>query len=310
MPTAPSAAPETRATAPSRTKWMHTRACLLLSSGRRLGGSRSRHRARPAVNVVFGNRHGSVRGCADSGNSGCGRWKARKVSAEIGTVVVIEDDPHIADLVDLYLRREGFRVLLADDGEKGLEVFAQEDPCIVILDVGLPGARDGFEVCREIRARSSGARALPHGTRRRGRPDPRAGAGGRRLSGQAVLPAGAGGAGAGHPAADEGGSGAAGRDRRRRPGGGPAPPRGASGRRGRRPHHPRIRPARVPGQQRRAWPSRASSCSTACGAPTGTATTARSTSTWPSCARSSDPISRSPPSGASATGSADRCAAA
>jgi DNA-binding response OmpR family regulator len=89
-----------------------------------------------------------------SGNSGCGRWKAGKVSAENGTVVVVEDDPHIADLVDLYLRREGFRVLLAGDGEKGLEIFRQEDPCIVILDVGLPGARDGFDVCRAIRAAS------------------------------------------------------------------------------------------------------------------------------------------------------------
>jgi len=77
------------------------------------------------------------------------------VSAENGTVVVVEDDPHIADLVDLYLRREGYRVLLAGDGEKGLEIFKQEDPWIVILDVGLPGTRDGFDVCREIRTHSS-----------------------------------------------------------------------------------------------------------------------------------------------------------
>ena len=77
------------------------------------------------------------------------------MSAESGTVVVVEDDPHIADLVDLYLRREGFRVLLAGDGEKGLEIFRQEDPAIVILDVGLPGPRDGFDVCRDIRAGSS-----------------------------------------------------------------------------------------------------------------------------------------------------------
>jgi DNA-binding response OmpR family regulator len=76
------------------------------------------------------------------------------VNAESGTVVVIEDDPHIADLVDLYLRRDGFRVLLAGDGEKGLEVFTRDDPDIVILDVGLPGALDGFAVCRDIRARS------------------------------------------------------------------------------------------------------------------------------------------------------------
>jgi DNA-binding response OmpR family regulator len=77
------------------------------------------------------------------------------VSTDNGTVVVVEDDPHIADLVDLYLRRDGYRVLLATDGERGLEVTRQEDPSIVILDVGLPGSRDGFEVCREIRARSS-----------------------------------------------------------------------------------------------------------------------------------------------------------
>jgi DNA-binding response OmpR family regulator len=56
--------------------------------------------------------------------------------------------------VDLYLRREGYRVLLAGDGEKGLEIFKRADPWIVILDVGLPGTRDGFDVCREIRARS------------------------------------------------------------------------------------------------------------------------------------------------------------
>ncbi len=77
------------------------------------------------------------------------------MNAENGTVVVVEDDPHIADLVDLYLRREGFRVLLAGDGEKGLELFKQSDPWIVILDVGLPGRRDGFDVCREIRARGT-----------------------------------------------------------------------------------------------------------------------------------------------------------
>ena len=77
------------------------------------------------------------------------------MSAENGTVVVVEDDPNIADLVDLYLRREGYRVLLAADGDRGLEFFSRENPAIVVLDVGLPGARDGFDVCREIRARST-----------------------------------------------------------------------------------------------------------------------------------------------------------
>jgi DNA-binding response OmpR family regulator len=77
------------------------------------------------------------------------------VSAENGTVVVVEDDPNIADLVDLYLRREGFRVLLASDGPKGLDLWRQEDPWIVVLDVGLPGPLDGYDVCREIRSQSA-----------------------------------------------------------------------------------------------------------------------------------------------------------
>lgn len=77
------------------------------------------------------------------------------MSTDNGTVVVVEDDPHISDLVDLYLRREGYRVLLAGDGERGLELCRREDPSIVILDVGLPGNRDGFDVCREIRSRDS-----------------------------------------------------------------------------------------------------------------------------------------------------------
>ena len=77
------------------------------------------------------------------------------VDAPVGTVIVIEDDPHIADLVNLYLRREGFRVLLASEGDRGLELIKQEAPSIVILDVGLPGRHDGFDVCREIRAQGT-----------------------------------------------------------------------------------------------------------------------------------------------------------
>ena len=72
-----------------------------------------------------------------------------------GVAVVVEDDPSIAELVDLYLRREGFRVLRAEDGEGALELVAREHPRIVILDVGLPGTRDGFELCRSIRAMST-----------------------------------------------------------------------------------------------------------------------------------------------------------
>src|SRR2546421_8507031 len=71
---------------------------------------------------------------------------------EQGTIVVVEDDPNIADLVDMYLRREGFRVIQAEDGERGLSAVDRERPRLVILDVGLPGGVDGLEVCRRLRA--------------------------------------------------------------------------------------------------------------------------------------------------------------
>jgi DNA-binding response OmpR family regulator len=67
---------------------------------------------------------------------------------------VVEDDPNIADLLDMYLRREGFRVLQAGDGERGLDLANRERPRLVILDVGLPGDLDGLEVCRRLRATS------------------------------------------------------------------------------------------------------------------------------------------------------------
>jgi DNA-binding response OmpR family regulator len=73
---------------------------------------------------------------------------------EAGTIVVIEDDPNISDLVDLYLRREGFRVIQASDGGAGLAAIGREKPRLVVLDVGLPGTVDGLEVCRRLRATS------------------------------------------------------------------------------------------------------------------------------------------------------------
>jgi DNA-binding response OmpR family regulator len=74
--------------------------------------------------------------------------------ADERTVVVIEDDAHIADLLDLYLREAGFRVLLAATGERGLELIDQHRPVLAVLDIGLPDI-DGLEVCRRVRATTS-----------------------------------------------------------------------------------------------------------------------------------------------------------
>jgi DNA-binding response OmpR family regulator len=72
------------------------------------------------------------------------------------TLVVIEDDHHISDLVAMYLRRDGFRVLQADDGESGLALVERERPKLVIVDIGLPGDLDGFDVCRRLRNGAAG----------------------------------------------------------------------------------------------------------------------------------------------------------
>ena len=73
------------------------------------------------------------------------------------TIVVVEDEPNIADLLDLYLRRAGYRVVLAPDGEAALTSVARHRPRLVMLDIGLPGALDGLEVCRRIRSGDAGS---------------------------------------------------------------------------------------------------------------------------------------------------------
>ena len=70
------------------------------------------------------------------------------------TIVVVEDDPNIADLVELYLREHGFRVLQAATGGRGLELIEAHRPALAILDIGLPDI-DGFEVCRRVRVTTS-----------------------------------------------------------------------------------------------------------------------------------------------------------
>ncbi len=65
-------------------------------------------------------------------------------------ILVIEDDPNTANLVALYLEREGFRVIKAGDGHTGLAAARKQLPSLVILDLMLP-RMDGWEVCRRLR---------------------------------------------------------------------------------------------------------------------------------------------------------------
>jgi DNA-binding response OmpR family regulator len=73
---------------------------------------------------------------------------------ERGTILVVDDEPNIADLVELYLRRDGYRVVKAARGEEVAAAVGNHRPRLVVLDVGLPDI-DGLEVCRRLRQTSS-----------------------------------------------------------------------------------------------------------------------------------------------------------
>ncbi len=66
-------------------------------------------------------------------------------------ILLVEDDPNIADLVDTYLRREGYRVYQAADGARALELVNEHAPDLAILDIGLPGDLTGLDICRHLR---------------------------------------------------------------------------------------------------------------------------------------------------------------
>lgn len=76
-------------------------------------------------------------------------------------ILVVEDEGDIRELLRFNLEREGFSVLEADDGRKGLELARRHMPCLIILDVMLPGM-DGFEICRQLggQAETSGIPVL------------------------------------------------------------------------------------------------------------------------------------------------------
>ena len=70
------------------------------------------------------------------------------------SVLIVEDEYNIAELLQLYLEKEGYAVTLAADGGQGLEKFRAIGPDLVLLDVMMP-VMDGWTLCRTIRAESS-----------------------------------------------------------------------------------------------------------------------------------------------------------
>jgi two-component system response regulator VicR len=71
----------------------------------------------------------------------------------VSTVLVVDDEKHIVQLVKLYLAKEGYQIEVAYDGPEALRKVRQVQPELVILDLMLPSI-DGLEVCRQIRKES------------------------------------------------------------------------------------------------------------------------------------------------------------
>jgi CheY-like chemotaxis protein len=67
----------------------------------------------------------------------------------VAKILVIDDEPGIRDLLDTLLSGKGYDVILADSGEKGLEVFRRARPDVVVLDLKMPGM-DGLTVLQQI----------------------------------------------------------------------------------------------------------------------------------------------------------------
>ena len=69
-------------------------------------------------------------------------------------ILVVDDDVNICELLRLYIERDDYQVVIANDGEQAVELFNREQPDLVLLDIMLP-KMDGWQVCKEIRKTSN-----------------------------------------------------------------------------------------------------------------------------------------------------------
>lgn len=69
-------------------------------------------------------------------------------------ILIVDDDNNIAELISLYLTKECFDTKIVNDGEEALSVYKSYGPNLILLDLMLPGI-DGYQVCREIRAKDN-----------------------------------------------------------------------------------------------------------------------------------------------------------
>jgi DNA-binding response OmpR family regulator len=71
----------------------------------------------------------------------------------LGKILIVDDDVNICELLRLYIEREDYSVVIANDGEQAIELFNREQPDLTLLDIMIPKL-DGWQVCKEIRKNS------------------------------------------------------------------------------------------------------------------------------------------------------------
>jgi len=77
----------------------------------------------------------------------------------MGSILIVEDEPDIAELVKYHLEKAGLPARVVADGKQALDLIVREQPALVVLDLMLPGL-DGMEVCRRLRG-SPATRGIP-----------------------------------------------------------------------------------------------------------------------------------------------------
>ena len=68
----------------------------------------------------------------------------------MGKILVVDDDQNICELLRLYIEKEGYSVVIANEGNQAVAMAESENPDLILLDIMLPGL-DGWQVCREVR---------------------------------------------------------------------------------------------------------------------------------------------------------------
>src|SRR5436190_7476119 len=118
-------------------------------AGYRRATRNSLHHTRPCPCHISATRGNYCRGEVGGGRRDSGSENARELMAN-PSILVVEDDPRIGDLIVKNLEAAGYECHLSADGGRALADHARLKPALVVLDLGLPGI-DGLEVTRRIR---------------------------------------------------------------------------------------------------------------------------------------------------------------